>query len=175
MKRAGCWCRTAVVWALIGTVIPQQLLAAPAGAIQSSQENGEASIDDIALDMHGKFHGQVLRESGAAASDVTIHVLKNGREVTNVSTNEEGRFEISGLRGGVYQFMTGESGVMYRVWAPRTAPPAAKPVALLVDDHGLIRAQDHPVLNFLTNPWILGVGVAAAIAVPLALDDDDAS
>jgi hypothetical protein len=29
--------------------------------------------------------------------------------------------------------------------------------------------------GILTNPWVLGAGVAAAIAIPLALDDDDAS
>ena len=28
---------------------------------------------------------------------------------------------------------------------------------------------------FLTTPWVLGVGVAAAIAIPLAVDNDDAS
>jgi len=170
MKRSGRWYTTAIVLALTST-IPPQLLAAPPRTMQPSQASEEVSIDDIALDTQGKFHGQVVRENGAIASDVMIHVLKNGREVTTASTNEEGQFEISGLKGGVYQLVTGESGVMYRVWAPRTAPPAAKQVALLVDDHGVIRAQDRPVLNFLTNPWVLGVGVAAAIAVPLALDD----
>ena len=29
--------------------------------------------------------------------------------------------------------------------------------------------------GLLTKPWLLGAGVAAAIAIPLALDDDDAS
>jgi hypothetical protein len=31
------------------------------------------------------------------------------------------------------------------------------------------------VIRFLSNPWVLGGIVAAAIAIPLALDDDDAS
>ena len=35
--------------------------------------------------------------------------------------------------------------------------------------------RNRPVLGFLTNPWVLAGIVAAAIALPLALDDDDAS
>ena len=31
------------------------------------------------------------------------------------------------------------------------------------------------LLGLLSNPWVIGAGVAAAIAIPLALDDDDAS
>lgn len=29
------------------------------------------------------------------------------------------------------------------------------------------------ILGFLTNPWVIAGGIAAAIAIPLALDDDD--
>jgi hypothetical protein len=31
------------------------------------------------------------------------------------------------------------------------------------------------MLGWLANPWVLAAVVAAAIAIPLALDDDDAS
>ena len=31
------------------------------------------------------------------------------------------------------------------------------------------------MLGLLSNPWVIGAAVAAAIAIPLALDDDDAS
>jgi hypothetical protein len=31
------------------------------------------------------------------------------------------------------------------------------------------------VIGFLSSPWVLAGIVAAAIAIPLALDDDDAS
>ena len=33
--------------------------------------------------------------------------------------------------------------------------------------------KEKPRSNFLTNPWILGAAVAAAIAVPIAIDDSD--
>jgi hypothetical protein len=159
----------------MGTMPPQQLLAVTPQEVQSSRADETVSIDDIALDSHGTFRGQVFSENGTPASEITIHVLKNGRALTTVTTDREGQFEISGLRGGVYQLMAGDSVVNYRVWAPRTAPPAAQQFALLVDDHGLVRAQDRPLLRFLTNPWVLGAGIAAAIAIPLALDDDEAS
>ena len=37
----------------------------------------------------------------------------------------------------------------------------------------IVGGGGRPVLNFLTNPWALGSIVATAIAIPLALHDDD--
>ncbi len=40
---------------------------------------------------------------------------------------------------------------------------------------GLFGGGGGGLLGLLSNPWVIGAGVAAAIAIPLALDDDDAS
>jgi hypothetical protein len=45
----------------------------------------------------------------------------------------------------------------------------------MVNSEEPARGQGESVLRFLSNPWVLGSLVAAAIAIPLALDDDDAS
>lgn len=44
--------------------------------------------------------------------------------------------------------------------------------------HGRFFGGNHRLLGkggLLSSPWVLGAGVAAAIAIPFALDDDDAS
>jgi hypothetical protein len=67
---------------------------------------------------------------------------------------------------------------MYRVWTVNTAPPVAQPGAMVVAGQDLVRGQaSSPVLRFFTNPWVLAGLVGAAIAIPIALsnDDDDSS
>ena len=45
----------------------------------------------------------------------------------------------------------------------------------MVKGQNVVRGANAPILAFLANPWVLAGIVAAAIAIPLALDDDDAS
>jgi hypothetical protein len=90
---------------------------------------------------------------------------------------------MASLSGGVYELQTLASSDVCRVWAPRTAPPSAQDGVLLVTDDELARGQrgcfgEGGALSWLSNPWVLGGIVVAAIAIPLgvaAADDDDAS
>ena len=71
-----------------------------------------------------------------------------------------------------------------RAWQSRLAPPTSKMGLLCVTDdvvrgqlrqHRLSRLNaSHPhLMSFLTNPVVIGLDVASAIALPIALDDDD--
>ena len=66
---------------------------------------------------------------------------------------------------------TPDGAAIYRLWAPNTAPPAATASALLIHSDSLVRG------NLGGIGWLgwtlIGAGVAAAIAIPLILDDDD--
>jgi hypothetical protein len=67
---------------------------------------------------------------------------------------------------------------VYRLWAEQTAPPAANDGVLVVHGDDAVRGNScNPcgggLLGVLANPWVLAAIVAAAIAIPLALDDDD--
>ena len=89
------------------------------------------------------------------------------------------------MSGGVYDLRRQHSSGVYRLWAPRTAPPAAEKGVLLVTGDGVQlgqkgycdakRSEQH--FGFLANPWVLAGIVAAAIAIPLAVasNDDDNS
>jgi len=142
-------------------------------------------IRDVALQPGGVLSGQVLDEQAVAQGQSRIAVVYQGKPLTVTETDSEGRFELAGLQPGVYELHLAQGGGIYRVWAPRTAPPAAEQGVLLVQDSRVVRGLGAPFdgglsnggghFGWLANPWVLAGGVALAIALPLALDDDDAS
>jgi hypothetical protein len=168
MKRTQIGQHALAFLALVGVLMPQPLLAVDSTA---SSAASAAKIRDVALDASGTLHGQVLDSRGAVAEGLVLHVLQGGQEVAAAQTDHEGRFQVDGLRGGVYQLATQQSATSYRVWNQRGAPPAAQPTALIIVGQDVVRGQG--AFDVLTNPWVLGGIVAAAIAIPLALDGDD--
>ncbi len=70
---------------------------------------------------------------------------------------------------------------MYRLWAPNTAPPVAQQGVILVVGDDVIRGQHGysagPFASMAQwvadHPLITASAIGAAIAIPLALDDDD--
>ena len=135
-------------------------------------------VQDVALQDRGVFSGAVVDQNGAARGSVPVTISKQGEVVAQTETDAAGRFSVQGLTGGVYEVKTPVGSGVYRLWAPRTAPPAAQSVAMVMPDN-VVRAQlglnNGSAFGWLANPWVLAGVVAAAIAIPLALDDDDAS
>ncbi len=162
--------RLAAALATVGLLLPSSLLAAPqASALRTSQ----ASLIDVALQAEGTFHGRVVDASGRAQPGVEVALVQRQQAVASTTTDAEGQFAFSGVRGGVYEVTTLGGSEAVRLWAPRTAPPAAQNALLLTGGGDVVRAQ---LWGGLSNPWVLGGIVAAAIAIPLALsNDDDAS
>ena len=114
----------------------------------------------------------------------TLALFKNGKEIARLETDQRGRFAVNGLKGGVYQVATvGQQGV-YRMWAPRTAPPVAKKGLILVSGD-VVRGQGYgpgpsgpfsTVTGWISQHPLMTAGIiATAIAIPLAIDDDDGS
>lgn len=132
-------------------------------------------IGDIALQPGGVLNGQVLNEQAVVQGQAKVAVVYKGKPLTVTETDKEGRFVLAGLEPGVYELHLAQGGGVFRVWAPRTAPPAAEQGVLLVQDSRVVRLQNGGNFGWLANPWVLGGIVALAIALPLALDDDDAS
>ncbi len=138
---------------------------------------------DVALQPGGVLNGQVLNEQALARDQAKIAVVHNGKLLTVTETDNEGRFVLTGLAPGVYELHLAEGGGAYRVWAPRTTLPAAEQSVLLVQDSRVVRGMHHGAGHFghggnfgwLANPWVLAGIVAAAIAIPLILSDNDAS
>lgn len=152
---------------------------------------------DVALQQGGVLLGQVVDSQGGALINTPIVLFNGSKEIARVHTDRAGKFSVHGLKGGVYQVAsTGQHGV-YRLWAAQTAPPAAQLGLLLVSDNNFVRGQGcgcgvvdcggacgsgsrqspmRKVGAWLAEHPILTVGaIAAAIAIPLAVDDDDSN
>lgn len=173
MKLAAILRGTLVALASIGVLLPQ--LALGAGSVQPGQSVLNTVVRDVALQEDGVLKGQVLDAQGAPVPGIPVIVARQGKPVATTKTGADGSFVVADLGGGVYHIVTSQGGAAYRLWAPRTAPPAATASALIVNGDTVVRGGmgGGGALGFLANPWVLGGIVGLAIALPLALDDDD--
>lgn len=178
MKRSTWLVRGSVWLAGLGMILPEGALAA-AGAAASQPATSVAApqgaVTDVQLDAGGVLRGQLVDPQGKPVAGATVGVWQQEKQLALTMTDGQGDFAIEGLRGGVYRLSAGKGGGMYRCWANQTSPPGAQSKALLVNGGTVVRGQG-PVVNFLTNPWVLVGLVGAAIAIPIALaNNDDAS
>ena len=100
---------------------------------------------------------------------------KQGQLLVVAKTDSSGRFQMQNIPGGVYQLRPEAAGGAFRLWAPRTAPPAAVRAVMLVSGNEVVARLQPP-----------GCWVSLPTRGPrrhhrrrnrpaLALDDDDAS
>lgn len=165
--------RWAVLTAAMILLPLQQLLAANPQVLGQARPAGSAEIRDIALQAGGALRGQVVDGQGQPCGLVAVRVVRasDQKPLAVVQTDAQGRFVVSGLTGGVYRVETPGGAAVYRLWAPNTAPPSATASALLIHGDSLVRGNLGGIGWF---GWtLIGLGVAAAIAIPLVLDDDD--
>jgi hypothetical protein len=163
--------KCAATFAALGLVLPAPAWATPPVAAQV------AAVTDIALRPGGNLLGQVVDAQGVAKAGAPVSIEYAGKQVARTTTDENGVFAAQGLRGGQYQITTPEGASACRLWAADTAPPSARPAALVVSGNDVVRGQYGPVHAWKewvkAHPYITAGTVATAIAVPLVLADDD--
>lgn len=129
-------------------------------------------VVDVALQDGGVLLGQVVTPEGRPVPQ-TIVTVESGQQVLGVvKTDEMGRFAIKGLSGGVYRMTAANGTGTYRLWSPRTAPPGAQQAMLIVAGQDVTRGQTR-IGQWLRNPWVIGGGIAAAIAIPIAVAEHE--
>jgi hypothetical protein len=180
MKRVGWLHRALITLASFGLLLPSHVVAgAPtATSVPAPKTEAPASphVIDVSLQSGGVLRGVVVDPQGALLEKTQVTVWQKEQQVASTQTDAQGRFAVNSLRGGVYQITASGGQGMYRVWAANTAPPVAQPGAMVVAGQDLVRGQaSSPVLRFFTNPWVLAGLVGAAIAIPIALSNDDDS
>ncbi|TWT87565.1 hypothetical protein Mal64_31070 [Pseudobythopirellula maris] len=172
MKRIRFVQHAAAALACVGMLFPAGTFAAPVEVANPAL--------DIALQEGGLLVGQVVDAQGAPLTKADVSIRQGGVEVVSVKTNEEGVYAAKGLRGGLVEVVAGEGRVAYRLWEPQTAPPAANKSALMVTGADVVNGQfgfgGGGAMDFMRqHPMLVAAGIATAIAVPLALADDDDS
>ena len=186
----------AVALSCTGMLLSPMATAAPLPVVAQTVAQAPR---DVTLHQGGVLIGQMLDAQGAAISGATVTVKTSGKEVARVVTNQTGKFQVAGLKGGVHQVATAGQQDVYRLWAPQTAPPAAQHGLMLVSGTDIVRGQScgtavgcgtgcstggggrvlgggggGGIGNWIANHPIITAGaIAGAIAIPLALDDDD--
>ncbi len=147
-----------------------------------------AAPSDVALGDGGILVGQVVDAQGVAVAMATVTLADHKQEIAQVRADQEGKFSVPGLRGGVYRISSRGQDAMYRLWAPHTAPPVAQQGVILVVGGDVIRGQCGDVIRsqygnspgpfasmaqwIADHPLITAAALGAAIAIPIALDDD---
>ncbi|GIW93687.1 MAG: hypothetical protein KatS3mg110_1728 [Pirellulaceae bacterium] len=173
MKIGRRWGWLATVVAMASWFLPRPALAVMPGGHRI--EATSKSTVDVQLQDGGILTGYVVTADGQPVALVPVRISRHGKLVAAAQTDVHGKFAVRDIRGGVYQIETPQQTDVVRLWAARTAPPSASDrLVMVVQSDDLIRAQGGGrFMQFITNPWVLGGIVAAAIAIPLALDDDD--
>ena len=136
---------------------------------------------DIALTSGGILTGQLTDAKGVALPTAPVAIFSQGKEVIRLQTDKNGAFAVKGLKGGVYQVASPGYIGTFRLWAPNTAPPAAKTGVMMVANgdlalgqYGGPRGPFGAVVNFASrHPVVTGLGLATAITLPFVLDDDN--
>jgi hypothetical protein len=152
-------------WALglaVAGLLSPTLAGAAQPAVTQSQPNAARPqrIADVALHQGGVFAGQVVNAQGVPRGNAKVVMTQKAKVVAIARTDKQGRFVVRGVRAGVYQVQAEQTVSVLRLWAERTAPPAARPAALLVSDSTIALGQDDGGTNLRTAAIIFGAGAA---------------
>jgi hypothetical protein len=181
--------RSWIIYATCGTLVAPpsiwsaELRTPPAAATA-------IRMQDVRLDRHQKLSGQLVDAQNRVVAGADVHLCSKDQVLSRSVTDASGCFEFGDLRAGVYQVLAPGTGGIYRVWQARSAPPSARPRILMVQGP-VVRGQgmvceptngmpgvgaglyDGSLMRTLSSPWVFAGLVGAAIAIPIAVANDD--
>ena len=173
MRITGIFRRLVLVITCVAMLLPSAWADTPTGPAAAPREKRTIIAHDIVLDGQGGLQGVVVDVQGVPQARVPVVLVKGNREVGRVKADGTGRFRVAGLRGGVYVLQAGGQGKVVRAWTAKVAPPAAKPLVLMVVGNELVRGQ-MPLEDFCSSDAFVITGlVGAVIAIPIILHNQD--
>jgi hypothetical protein len=149
-------------------------LLAPVGSVWADETAKQSAIrrettvmTDVALRAGGELVGFRIGADGGGMSEtvVVVHQILHETpkpEPIKTSTDADGRFSITGLRGGVYYIESENGAACCRLWAPGTAPPKARDLIVLTDDDPVVRGKSRRSRGTLITPARVLFTAAAA-------------
>jgi hypothetical protein len=173
--------------AAVGLCVPIQTApggepCSPPSRIAASAEN-DAAVGDLDLSPGGLLAGQVLDANARPAAGTKVVIRSAGQSVAITRTDANGTFAVTGLRGGLHQIATSQGTENFRLWSPGTAPPNAERLVRITPGqvvrgqfgggHGIMREPFPHAKAIATNPLVIGGLIAAAVAIPIALNNAD--
>ncbi len=168
----------------LGMILPAPALEMALGAESPNQKTTQkttpavtsrphdATPHDATLHAGGVLVVQVVDSRGIPRPGSQVALSQADRKLATGVTDQSGSLSVKGLSGGIYEIAAGQTRAVYRLWAPRTAPPAARSKVVLVADSNPIRGQcdaGGPLSYWLSNPWVIAGLIGVAVAVPVAI------
>ena len=121
-----------------GLIAPQSLTMA-----QETPAARQARTSDVEMSKGGVLTGRVLDSQGKPVAKATVTLKFAGQVIARTSSNKNGAYAISGLRGGTHRLIAGSHKAPVRLWAEGKAPASAKKQALSVTGD-VVRGQYCP-------------------------------
>lgn len=160
----------------------------------------DEQIEEIRLSSGGRLSGVIVDGSGKPIKGTPVVVGQLGKPIAQLITDAEGRFEVTGLSDGHYQVASYAKVQNYRVYNA-AAPANAKEGIVHVMPEQIARAQmsgdvvpepipgsygpaygnlppanpHRPLLGAIMNPILIGGLIAGAVAIGVAISEDDDS
>lgn len=174
--------RSPITWLMALTLLASPSLSYGANS-PGSINNEELQLRNVELTAAHSLQGQLVDGAGQVVANAKVRVRSqdNIQQVSQqIVTDEDGRFEVAGLKSGTCVVEAADQVYAVRVWKKGTAPPKSLQNVSLVTEQGpAVRGQltNNRFVNFIRGMTpkqkvCLGVLVAAAIVLPIALDDD---
>jgi hypothetical protein len=135
--------RAAVGLACLGMMVPNAgaLAAGPGQTANAGQTAKTPAFVDVALSGGGTLTGRVINAEGLPVDGAAVSIHQGDQEIARTVSDRNGLYAVRGLRGGNYYIKGGQGLGLFRLWAENTAPPAAKPQAVVVSDAEIARGQ----------------------------------
>lgn len=166
MKKQLRVCRAvAVSLACVSWLLPVHRISA-APPVSGAAATGV--MVDVRLDQGGAVHGRLLDAAGQPLVHRPIALHPSDGALRIAHTDAAGRFLLPDVGAGI-QRLTAEDAVLNcRIWTHAAAPPAAIDQVTLIADQTIVRGQQ-PFSAIFTNPLFIGLVIAAAVAIPVAV------
>jgi hypothetical protein len=103
--------------------------------------SSSSGIIDVMLTPDGRTHGWLLEGTGQPVDGAIVVLRQRGADVARAVTDTHGYYEFADIHSGVYQLQVGDQRCVIRVWAPGSAPPAARPHLTFVRADSVVRGQ----------------------------------
>jgi hypothetical protein len=162
---------TAIAWPAARALAGDLGLGLPA-----QREIASRSTQDIALSKDGMLRGRLLDAAGQPISNWALVVVNGEHRRFDARTDINGRFAVGPMRGGVCAIITGSHVAQVRVWADRTAPPAAvAQIDLIPFDVGEgheFRGQSPIGEFFCSDRFLFAAVLAGAVIIPVAIQSN---
>lgn len=97
---------------------------------------------DVAMAKDGTISGRVLNSEQNGVPKTEVAILQGKTEVAKAVTDDDGRFEIANVKGGMYVLTANGGYGLFRFWTAKSAPPKSHSEVLLMSNSVVVRAQN---------------------------------